>query len=43
MDDGARTFRFAPFFANSGFYFLANHNPGGGHIVEFWDQVTPKL
>lgn len=39
MDDGARTFRFAPFFANSGFYYLTNRHPGGGHIVEFWDQV----
>eukprot|EP00035_Acanthoeca_spectabilis_P006698 m.128023 g.128023 ORF g.128023 m.128023 type:complete len:602 (-) comp13618_c0_seq1:52-1857(-) len=43
MDDGARTFRFAPFFANSGFYYLTNRHPGGGHIVEFWDQVTMSM
>jgi hypothetical protein len=26
MDDGARTIRFTPYFANSGFYFLKNNN-----------------
>mmetsp|Transcript_22020 Transcript_22020/g.66045 ORF Transcript_22020/g.66045 Transcript_22020/m.66045 type:complete len:383 (+) Transcript_22020:140-1288(+) len=43
MDDGARTFRFAPFFANSGFYYLTNRHPGAGHIIEFVDQVTMSM
>jgi len=33
MDDGARTPRFTPFFANTGFYFL-RHNYRISHMME---------
>jgi hypothetical protein len=35
MDDGARTRRFAPYFANSGFFYLRNTY----RVRQFWDQV----
>ena len=35
MDDGARTNRFAPFFANTGFYYLRNNL----QVAAFWDAV----
>jgi hypothetical protein len=36
MDDGARTSRFAPFFANSGFFYLRNNYK----TRQFWDAFT---
>jgi hypothetical protein len=36
MDDGSRDTRFAPFFANTGFYFLYNHFS----VRQFWDHVV---
>jgi hypothetical protein len=36
MDDGARTRRFAPYFANSGFFYLRNTY----RVRQFWDQFT---
>lgn len=39
MDDGARTFRFAPLFANSGFFYVKNHPTS----IRFWDMVTMTM
>jgi hypothetical protein len=35
MDDGSRDTRFAPFFANTGFYFLKHHYS----TLQFWDHT----
>eukprot|EP00037_Helgoeca_nana_P005183 m.49825 g.49825 ORF g.49825 m.49825 type:complete len:620 (+) comp16205_c1_seq1:255-2114(+) len=39
MDDGARTFRFSPLFANSGFFYIKNHPTS----IRFWDLVTMHM